>query len=81
MEERTQKIKELRIDILNKTYYVEVIDNGEETEIWLYNKRYGVKSLMLGLCETDIEESKLLDIIEGDIIYYIKSYQDEYEKD
>lgn len=81
MEEITQKIKLLKINMPCRTYNVEIIDNGEETEFWLYNQRYGVKSLMFGLCETNMENDKILEIIDNNIVDYIKSYQEDYEKE
>ena len=79
MEEITQKIKLLKIDMPHRTYHVEVIENGTETEFWLYNPSYGIKSLMFGMTETNMTNDRILEVIDNNIIDYIKSYQEDYE--
>lgn len=55
---------------------VEVIrlDDGMR-EVWLFNKDYGVKSLMFGI---QAKGQELLDMIEANLPEYIKIYKDLY---
>ena len=48
-------------------------------EVWLYHRDYGIKSLMFGLSENDIESmDDLMDIVTANIDTYIPGYREEY---
>lgn len=55
-------------------FYVDVMQNGETLEAWIYNVECGIKQLMFGVdCDYDTFES----MIEAELNDYIISYREE----
>ena len=60
-------------------FCIELLTDEETTEIYLYHKQYGVKSLMFGLCNKDIKDLWLLrNIIANSIEEHIAIYAAEF---
>lgn len=60
-------------------FIVEIHQADDVTELYLYNKRYGIKELMFGLESKNIvNEQHLLNIIEANIEYNVSIYRDTY---
>ena len=52
-------------------------DKGEEvTDFYIYHRDYGVKMLMFGLCNYDMDEQE--DILYANALRYMDIYKDEY---
>lgn len=63
-------------------FCVEVQTEEEETEVYLYHKEYGIKSLMFGILNEDIESEEVLrdiiaDYIEDNVERYRIEFMDE----
>ena len=63
----------------NDTYFIDIVTTSEVIEAWIYNKDYGVKSLMFGLPIYQQTYSEALEIIEANAEDYISFYIEEYE--
>ena len=55
-------------------YYIEIYQNGNYLEFWLYKETYGIKIFMIGIEKT----SDYLDIMKNNIADYIADYEEEY---
>lgn len=79
MKLKERKIKYVEIKILHQTYIVEVYEEEDYTEFWLYNKAYGIKSQMFGIQQINLTEEEILEYIDSSLIEYIQIYKEEYE--
>lgn len=72
---------EKKIDIyqIMKDYFVQVEDNNEIIEFYLYHKDYGVKTLMFGMPKKEVSDIRqiILDNAEDYILDYIEKYIEE----
>jgi len=60
-------------------FCIEILTDEETTEIYLYHKQCGIKSLMFGLCNKDIKDLwHLRNIIANSIEEYIAIYAAEF---
>lgn len=62
-----------------KLYCVDICEDAEEYSAWLYNARYGVKSLMFGVMVKDYSRDTFLDCVFSNLPDYIEDYEEEYE--
>lgn len=66
-------------------YRVDVFENDERFEAWLYNKNYGVKSSMFGWFKVQAAGEKVytledfLELVEANADGYIMDYREDYE--
>lgn len=69
-------VKSITVYTLPNGYIIEA-DKGEEiTDFYIYHKDYGVKMLMFGLCNYDMDEQE--DILYANALRYMDIYKDEY---
>ena len=61
-----------------KLYCVDVCEDKDERNAWLYNPQYGVKGFMFGE-RTENDRSEFLDMVFSNLPYYIEDYVDKYE--
>lgn len=64
---------------VDDSYRIDIVNNGETYEAWIYNKRYGVKTLMFGLLIDDITHEMFIKVVKANTKIYIKDYQEEVE--
>lgn len=62
-----------------KLYCVDICEDAEERSAWLYNSRYGVKSLMFGYLVNDQSREDFLDTVFSNLPDYIEDYAEQYE--
>ena len=59
-------------------YYIDIVRERDEIEVWLYNKHYGIKEMLFGLADPTKTDGYLIEIInhtiEGDIAQYHIDY-------
>ena len=77
------KLKKTTISTITYAYadgfMIDIVRLPELWEVWLYHRDYGIKSLMFGLIENDIEFiDELMDIVMANIDTYIPGYREEY---
>ena len=69
-------VKSITVYTLPNGYIIEA-DKGEEiTDFYIYHKDDGVKMLMFGLCNYDMDEQE--DILCANALRYMDIYKDEY---
>ena len=65
-------------------FMVDIVENANEYEAWLYHKDYGVKSLMFGSEKKQHNgKADFCDMVEANLINqpYINNYMEEYMND
>lgn len=77
MKEKQVKYEEIKIS--KKKYIVEINEQDNCTEFWLYNKSYGVKLQMFSLSSVNLSEKEILRYINNNILDYVKEYQEQFE--
>lgn len=60
-------------------YCVDICEDAEERSAWLYNSRYGVKSLMFGYLVNAQSREEFLDLVFSNLPDYIVDYAEEFE--
>ncbi len=74
--DKNKYVKTITAYTLPSGFIVEA-DKGEEvTDFYIYHKDYGVKMLMFGLCNYDMDEQE--DILYANALRYMDIYKDEY---
>lgn len=79
-----------RKDIKTKTFeieseyykgmFVDIVDDGEMWNVWLYHKSIGIKEFMFGLGKENTTHSEILEIVKNNLLYetYIENYLKQY---
>lgn len=63
-------------DVEFQDFMVDVVKTDYGYEAYLYKSTYGVRDLMFGLQEDDLE--KFIDIVEANLVEYMHMYNEEY---
>ncbi len=69
-------IKTITYDVGFRNFMVDVVETEYGHEAFLYKSNYGVKDLMFGLQEKDIDA--FVEIVEANLPDYMYSYEEEY---
>ena len=77
LKEETIKIKEFKRG--KSTYIVEIYETEDCTEFWIYNKAYGIKTMMFGIPAKNMTDEEIMEFIDSNIEDYIISYKEDYE--
>ena len=60
-------------------YIIEIINEEQTIEFWLYKKGYGIKDFMFGIENEGQDLFSLANLAETNIKEYIEIYKNEYE--
>lgn len=62
-----------------ENFVVEVFEEAEMYEAWIFEKSYGVKNLMFGIAKDDMSKDEFVQIVFGNFEQYAKDYINEME--
>lgn len=75
------KVKELKTTVYEYgNFYIDITNDGELLEAYLYHKDYGVKNLMFGACLEQFSYDEFVEMVESNLEYepYICNYMKEF---
>ena len=70
------EIKTITYDTGFRNFMVDVVETEYGYEAFLYKSNYGIKELMFGLQEKNIEE--FVEIVEANLLVHMSIYEEEY---
>ena len=69
-------IKTITYDVEFRNFMVDVVETDFGFEAYIYKNDHGIKSLMFGIGEKDI--NKFMEFVEANLLEYMSKYEDDY---
>ena len=74
---RVEKVRSIEVYAFDNEHYIDIVEDDETYEAWLYRRDYGFKTMMFGFPITQQSKEAFIDIVAMNVNEYLPMYYKE----